>query len=132
MAAKVKLTKREKRRMRSKKYVHELETNMESIPTGQLITYLYENVKEYYSEKVAKDIITHPSLAGYDKMDNHSQRLLVNRILSRALFKFRANNNVSVCNVVSCLVPDGDPDSWMNIMKLAVIPFMRKHKVTIN
>jgi len=132
MAAKIRLTKREKRKIRSKKYVAEIETNTDDIPSGQLIMYLYENVKEFYSVEVATDIITHPSLVGYDKMDNNSQRLLVNRIISRALFKFRANNNVSVCNVVSCLVPDGDPVSWMNIMKLAVIPFMRKHKVTIN
>jgi len=132
MAAKLRLTKREKRNRASKRYVAELTAVPDDIPASQLITYLYVNVKELYSPEVATDIITHPSLVGCDKMDNNTQRMLVNRILTRALFKFRANNPVSVCNVVSCLVPDGDPASWMNIMKLAVIPFMRKHKVTIN
>lgn len=96
-----------------------------------LVTAVLANVREVYSEEAANSLANNPILRGWEEHPNEIQRGLINRILVRKLLAYRARHHNGVVDVVLCLAPDGDDSSWMNVFKIAVLPFLKANKVQI-
>jgi hypothetical protein len=89
------------------------------------------NINKTYSKEAAVSFAKDPCFKGCDKCEDNVQRGLINRVMINKLFIFRAYNDTSVVDIIYCLLPDGDNESWMNVFKIAVLPFLAKHQVKL-
>ncbi len=109
----------------------ESESTSVSVIHGEIIDTVYINLKELYSKEQADSFISNKEFNNIHDMDNAMQRGLVNRVLISKLLIYRSKNDVSVNDAIYCLVPDGTDTTWMNVLKLVIIPFLKKNNIPL-
>jgi len=89
------------------------------------------NIADGYSQEAADAFLSNPDFQDYNDNTQEVQRGLVNRVLVRKLLVHRADNPESVVDIILCLVPDGDVESWMTVFKIAVLPYLKANNVRL-
>jgi len=84
-----------------------------------------------YSKEQAASFMDNMAKVECGNYNDNVQRGLINRMLINKLLVFRAHNNVRVTDVIYCLPPDGDNESWMNVFKMVILPFFKEHKIQL-
>jgi len=100
-------------------------------PGLSLLEAVYSNIDKEYSPFMADMFMKNPEFSNYKQYDDKTQRGLVNRVLISKLLVFRASSDVKVVEIIYCLIPDGDNESWMNVFKLVILPFLKENKVSL-
>ena len=99
--------------------------------TDKILDVVYINIKEAYSKEEADAFISNKELSGIETCGNEIQRGLANRVLISKLLAFRAKSDVKVVDVIFCLIPDGDNESWLRVFKLVILPFLKENNVKL-
>ena len=89
------------------------------------------NIADQYTDEAAADFLRNADFQDYKSNTDEVQRGLVNRVLVRKLLAHRADNPEPVVDIVLCLVPDGDVESWMTVFKIAVLPYLKANNVRL-
>jgi len=89
------------------------------------------NIADGYSQEAADAFLSNPDFQDYNDNTQEVQRGLVNRVLVRKLLVHRADSPEPVVDIILCLVPDGDVESWMTVFKIAVLPYLKANNVRL-
>jgi len=102
-----------------------------SKPVTSMLDIIKLNIATNYTKAAAEQFVSNPVFVGCEAYDDTVQRGLANRVLIRKLLAFRAKSNVKVVDAIYCLIPDGDNESWMNVFKLVILPFLKENNVQL-
>lgn len=136
MSNKVESVAQQKKRLKKRKHRDKVRNigTKKSVPIHNpfgLLHTVYVNIKEVYGPRYADVFMSNPEFKNYASYSDDLQRALANRVLINKLLVFRGKNSVPVTNVIYCLIPDGDNDTWMKAFKQIVLPFLVSNKVKL-
>jgi len=89
------------------------------------------NIAKLYSKEQAESFVSNKNLMGCETYNDNVQRGLINRVIINKLLVFRAHHKVRVTDVIYCLPPDGDNESWMTVFKTVILPFLKDNKIEL-
>ena len=94
-----------------------------------LVDLVAAHIKEGVNIETSNIFISDNNIAGVFKLNQISQRVVINRYLINRLLIFRALANVNVNNVLPFLANDGLTEDWITVISEFVVPFLKEHKV---
>jgi len=87
------------------------------------------HIKEGAGIDASNIFISDSNIASVFKLNQVSQRVVINRYLSNRMLIFRALSNVNINNVLPFLANDGLTEDWITVISEFVVPFFKEHKV---
>ena len=126
-----KMAAKRKRKAEAKAARPSVTAKIRNLSSLSLMDALLINIRESYSVEQAEAFVSHSEFNNYEYMQDNDQLLLITRVLVRQLLHFRVTSGVPVVDIIYCIHPDNDPESWMNVFKEAVLPFIVHNKVNL-
>ena len=81
------------------------------------------------SPEVADRFVNEPSIFEVMSMVSPIQRVIINGYFTALLYRFRANSDTEVTDVITCLIEDSTLDIWLDMFKKGVLPFLISQNV---
>jgi len=104
---------------------------LDGIPEGELANGVFMNIEKGYSKKQADKFKNNILLNDIESYDNNYQRGVISRVLVNKLLAHRSKHDDIVTDAIYCLIPDGTNSTWMNVLKVVIIPFLKENKVEL-
>lgn len=71
----------------------------------------------------------HKDLLGIAEYPPHVQRIIINRVLTNELLKWRSKNNTPVYQCIGYLHNDGEATEWISHFMYYILPFLKHKKI---
>lgn len=88
-----------------------------------------EHIKTGANEVESELFLNSKDIQSVYKLNQVSQRVVINRYLSNQLLIFRSLVAVNINNVLPFLANDGLTEDWITVISTFVVPFIKQHKV---
>ena len=100
---------------------------MESKEKQSFVEIIGEVLEKEISLGAKIKFCNHRELAGIEEYPPHVQRIVINRVLTTELLKWRSKNNTPVYQCIGYLHNDGEATEWISHFMYYILPFL-KHK----
>lgn len=73
--------------------------------------------------------LANPEIAMVTNINNHTQRVIINKFIVASLLRYRAITGIAVWNVLPFAANDGLIEDWTTVMRDIIVPYFKINKV---